>query len=97
MGLVRITAVNGAEGCTPRLSSALRGGGALCFHDQAAEPVRAHVMPAGLAFLRGGFHDVGIDGTRAQQLDEQGGNGGFIHVATLPDPQSGRQHPCLYR
>lgn len=65
MGLVEITAVNGAEGCTSRLLGALRSWRALRLHDQAAKAMRTHVVPASLAFFRRGFHNVRINGARA--------------------------------
>lgn len=97
MGLVGITAVNGAEGCAARLFSSLSSRRALRLHDKAAKAVRAHVISTRLTFFRRGFHDVRINGARAEKLDEQGGDGSFIHATMLPDPRSARQHPCLYR
>ena len=65
MGLFRITAVNGAEGCASGLSSSFRGWCALRLHDKATEAMCAHVVPTGFAFLRRGFHNVRINGARA--------------------------------
>lgn len=97
MGLVGITAVNGPERCPAGLPRSLRCGCALRLNYQTPKAVGAHVVPTRFAFFRRSLHDIWMDGARAQQLDEQGSDGGIVHTTMLPDHRSARQHSRFYR